>query len=237
MTLGEPLRGTYPRETVVTWTLRLLDLAIRLRDGGYYHCDLKKDNLCLFDGELGLLDYASLTPIAFANTHELRLGSDFHRAPETDCDHVVDERTEIFAIAVTFVSLAGWLTCLRCAVPLLRALLPFPWLRYQTFEDFRRGIVRGPVRFRRLVWLAAGVWKTRIAAGYTVGGIALTAIAFGAIASGTFLFRHWRMCRREEREIQAYAEHVAAEGCRALGDQSNAVYYLRRSLGSGCRTK
>ena len=38
-----------------------------------------------------------------------------------------------------------------------------------------------------------------------------------------------------EREQQAYAEYVAGEGCKALGDLSNAVYFLERALKDGYR--
>lgn len=178
MTLAKPLRGNYPVKTAVRLALRLIDLCIRLRDAGYYHCDIKKDNLCLIDGQLGILDFASLTRITFANTHDMRVGSDFHRAPETDCDRVVDERTEIYALAVTFLRIAGVRGALRYALPLVRALLPFPWMRYQTFEAFRTGLVREPLRIKRLVWLLGGVWKTKIVVRYTVSALVTSFILF-----------------------------------------------------------
>ena len=40
-----------------------------------------------------------------------------------------------------------------------------------------------------------------------------------------------------EREQQAYAEYVAREGCKSLGDLSNAVYFLERALKDGYRAK
>ena len=178
MTLAKSLRGSYPVRAAVRYAIRLIDLCIRLRDAGYYHCDIKKDNLCLIDGRLGLIDFASLTRTDFASTHDLKLGSDFHRAPETDADHIVDERTEIYALAVTFLRLAGVRGALRYALPLVRALLPFPWMRYQTFEAFRTGLVREPLRIKRLVWLLGGVWKTKIVVRYTVSALVTSFILF-----------------------------------------------------------
>ena len=79
------------------------------------------------------------------------------------------------------------------------------------------------------------MWKTRIVAGLTVGGIVKVAIAFGLISSGSYLCRRLWMCRWEDREIQAYAEYVAGEGCKALDDPTNAVRLLERAFKDGYR--
>ena len=236
MTLAQPLRDTYPRTTAIAFLLRLIDLCIRLRDAGYYHGDLKKDNPCLIDGKLSLLDFASLVRVIFANTHGLRLGSDFHRAPETDADLVVDERTEVFALAVTFLQFAGLSTILRHAVPLLRALLPFPWMRYRTFEDFRKGVVREPLRFRRLVWISAGVWKTKIVTRWTAivtGAVVLTLLTVGMfIAYADFLHSRSDYRKRHQRKIDT--KSLVGEGYVAYrtGDMLRASNLLEAAINS-----
>lgn len=236
MTLAQPLRDTYPRTTAVAFLLRLIDLCIRLRDAGYYHCDLKKDNLCLIDGKLSLLDFASLVRIAFANTHGLRLGSDFHRAPETDADLVVDERTEVFAIAVTFIQFAGLSTILRLAVPLLRALLPFPWMRYRTFEEFRKGVVREPLRIRRLVWISAGVWKTKIVTTWTTlvsGAVVLTlVVAFCGVRYADSIRGESEYRRRNPTKLKI--RELVGEGYVAYrtGDMARASNLLEAAISS-----
>ena len=237
MTLGEPLLGTYPLDTALAWILRLIDLCIKLRDSGYLLGDIKVDNLCLIGGRLCVIDFTALIPVPLAALGEIRTGSPYFTADEVTFERDFGEVAVVHSIAVTFAALVRRELPEPYARPCARGYVPFPERRYQTFEELRDAIVRAPARDRRRIWLGAGVWKTRIVAGLTVGGIVKVAIAFGLISSGSYLCRRLWMCRREDREIQAYAEYVAGEGCKALDDPTNAVYFLERALKDGAGAK
>jgi len=227
-----PLYGTYPRKTVVAYILRLIGLCIRLREAGWLHGDIKVENLCLVNGRLGLIDFASMMPVEVANTHDVRTGSDFYRAPETDCDRIVDERTEIHAIAVTFIKLASRSAIVRYAVPLVRSLMPFPWLRYQTFEDFSRGIEREPKRFNRLVWISAAVWKTRIVAHKTALTVGTIAVIILVIVYTDF--RDSRNRHRERRQPRIDVKTLVGDGYIAYrtGEMKTARDNLEAAMSS-----
>ena len=235
MTLGDPLLGTYPLDTALAWILRLIDLCIKLRDSGYLLGDIKVDNLCLIGGRICVIDFTALIPVPLAALGEIETGSPYFTADEVTFDKDFSEVAVVHSIAVTFAALVRRELPEPYARPCARGYVPFPERRYQTFEELRDAIVRAPARDRRRIWLGAGVWKTRIVAGLTVGGIVKVAIAFGLISSGSYLCRRLWMCRREDREIQAYAEYVAGEGCKALGDPTNAVRLLERALKDGHR--
>ena len=143
-------------------------------------------------------------------------GSPYFTADEVTFDKDFGEVAVVHSIAVTFAALVRRELPEPYARPCARGYVPFPERRYQTFEELRDAIVRAPARDRRRIWLGAGVWKTRIVAGLTVGGIVKVAIAFGLISSGSFLYRHWRICRLRERTLQLRAEQAAEECLRAL---------------------
>ena len=99
--------------------------------------------------------------------------------------------------------------------------------RPQTCEAFSDSLDASDGTFLTLAKLVCRIWAR------TILCACIAVVLLGLVAAGTFLCRRSAMRDLMEREQQAYAEYVAGEGCKALGDLSNAVYFLERALKDG----
>lgn len=189
-------------------TLFLLDCAAELREKGLVHCDLKPENVGIEAGRDGieryvLRDWATCREMADANVRQATVGTRYYRSQEVDYAGVCGERSEIHAIGMSFLALLPFARWVVYAPVILLAISPHvpPFVQARTFEDLRRRVVRAPGAFRRLVYLWAAVWKTKVVAWRAVA--ALGAVA--AAAAVAFL------CHRHARSAALYERHLKDE--------------------------
>lgn len=167
-------------------TLFLLDCAAELRAKGFIHCDLKPENVGIEAGPDGieryvLRDWATCREMADANVRTATVGTRYYRSQEVDYTGVCGERSEIHAIGMSFLALLPFVRWIVYAPVILLAISPHvpPFAQARTYEELRRRVVRAPGAFRRLVYLWAGVWKTKVVAWRAVA--ALGAVAAAAV--------------------------------------------------------
>ena len=177
------------RADAVRIFLGIVGDCIALREAGYWHGDLKLENIGLEDGRIILRDFGTVRSRKTANFHPAVTGTPFHRAPENDYRGTVDERTEIFSLGVLFFLLLPPVARLTYAMTILRAVIPIPYLRFENFEDLRKHVKRAPKNRRRRISLAAGLWKTKIVAKYLFLVIILGLLLYGAMYVIVFLYR------------------------------------------------
>ena len=177
------------RADAVRIFLGIVGDCIALREAGYWHGDLKLENIGLEDGRIILRDFGTVRSRKTANFHPAVTGTPFHRAPENDYRGTVDERTEIFSLGVLFFLLLPPAARLTYAMTILRAVIPIPYLRFENFEDLRKHVKRAPKNRRRRISLAAGVWKTKIVAKHLFLVIILGLLLYGVLYGIVFLYR------------------------------------------------
>lgn len=203
MSYGEDLVVKSWREAVEV-ALFLVDCAIRLRERGYLHGDLKPENVGVENGRCVLRDWATCRELADAILRPAKVGTRYYRSQTVDYTGRCDERTEIHAIAVSLFAMLPLSKLVVYGPTILLAILPAfcPFGGIRRLEDLRRRIVRARGSFRRTVWLMAAVWKTAIVSRRT----ARTALLLGAVLL-LMLFRiHMHRVadfnRRHQQEIR-----------------------------------
>jgi len=222
MSLGEPLLGPCPMNRAVDIILRLIKLCIRLRDAGFFLGDIKEDNLCFIGKRLCVIDFADLVSVTNANTHRIRTGSDYYVADEVTFDRRFGEPAVIRSIMATFVRIAPEKIPTPYAESCARGYVPFSEQRFQTLEELYRAVGGAKDRYRRRIWLGAGVWKTRIVAHKT-------AITVGTIAAIILIivyidFRDSRKRHRERSQPRIDVKTLVGDGYIAyrIGDMKTA---------------
>ena len=207
---------------------RLAAACAKLRDGGYYHQDIKPSNVGEVDGRIVFIDYGCTQKIEEASHQEVRAGTDFYEAPECAFG-ITSEASLVYSLGRMTYELGDWKSRFRLSAAILAATDKIVSRRPQTCEAFSDSLDASDGTFLTLAKLVCRIWAR------TILCVCITVVLLGLIAAGTFLWRRGDMRDHYEREQQAYAEHVAGEGCKALGDLSNAVYFLERALEDGYR--
>ena len=225
---GRPLRCPY-RELVKRMK-RLVAACAKFRDKGFYHNDLKTSNVGEVDGRIVFIDYGCTLRIEEASHQEVRAGTDFYEAPECAFG-ITSEASEVYSLGRMTYELGDWRSRFRLSSAILAATDKIVSRRPQTCEAFSDSLDASDGTFLTLAKLVCRIWAR------TILCVCITVVLLGLIAAGTFLWRRGDMRDHYEREQQAYAEYVAGEGCKALGDLSNAVYFLERALKDGYRAK
>ena len=223
---GRPLRCPY-RE-LVRMMKRVAAACAKLRDGGYYHQDIKPSNMGEVDGRIVFIDYGCTQKIEEASHQEVRAGTDFYEAPECAFG-ITSEASLVYSLGRMTYELGDWKSRFRLSAAILAATDKIVCRRPQTCEAFSDSLDASDGTFLTLAKLVCRIWAR------TILCVCITVVLLGLIAAGTFLWRRGDMRDHYEREQQAYAEYVAGEGCKALGDLSNAVYFLERALKDGYR--
>ena len=243
---ANPERGELPAEGWFSWILELVDAFDRLNNLALiFHRDVKPANIRTTDGHPKIIDYGLALKNDGSPFPLERVGSRDFIAPEIFRYEPYTVRAEIYSVAKTIEAIVPDDVKQALSTALFNATKNDRIVRTPSWSVFRSEAKAGiaayrrnaPALQRRRIALAAGIWKTRIVAGLVVGGIVTIAIAFGLISSGSYLCRRWWMHLREDREIQAYADYIAGEGCRALDDPTNAIRLLERALKNEHRGK
>lgn len=243
---ANPERGELPAEGWFSWILELVDAFDRLNNLALiFHRDVKPANIRTTDGHPKIIDYGLALKNDGSPFPLERVGSRDFIAPEIFRYEPYTVRAEIYSVAKTIEAIVPDDVKQALSTALFNATKNDRMVRTPSWSVFRSEAKAGiaayrrnaPALQRRRIALAAGIWKTRIVAGLVVGGIVTIAIAFGLISSGSYLCRRWWMHLREDREIQAYADYIAGEGCRALDDPTNAIRLLERALKNEHRGK
>ena len=243
---ANPERGELPAEGWFSWILELVDAFDRLNNLALiFHRDVKPANIRTTDGHPKIIDYGLALKNDGSPFPLERVGSRDFIAPEIFRYEPYTVRAEIYSVAKTIEAIVPDDVMQALSTALFNATKNDRMVRTPSWSVFRSEAKAGiaayrrnaPALQRRRIALAAGIWKTRIVAGLVVGGIVTIAIAFGLISSGSYLCRRWWMHLREDREIQAYADYIAGEGCRALDDPTNAIRLLERALKNEHRGK
>ena len=209
---------------------RVAAACAKLRDKGYYHNDLKPSNVGEVDGRIVFIDYGCTLKIEEASHQEVSAGTDFYEAPE--CAYgITSEASEVYSLGRMTYELGDWRSRFRLSAAILAATDKIVSRRPQTCEAFSDSLDASDGTFLTLAKLVCRIWAR------TILCVCITVVLLGLIAAGTFRWRRGDMRDHYEREQQAYAEYVAGEGCKALGDLSNAVYFLERALKDGYRAK
>ena len=225
---GRPLRCPY--KDLVRTMKRVAAACAKFRDKGYYHCDLKPSNVGEVDGCIVFIDYGCTLKIEEASHQEVSAGTDFYEAPE--CAYgITSEASEVYSLGRMTYELGDWRSRFRLSSAILAATDKIVSRRPQTCEAFSDSLDASDGTFLTLAKLVCRIWAR------TILCVCITVVLLGLIAAGTFLWRRGDMRDHYEREQQAYAEYVAGEGCKTLGDLSNAVYFLERALKDGYRAK
>ena len=236
---ANPERGELPAEGWFSWILELVDAFDRLNNLALiFHRDVKPANIRTTDGHPKIIDNGLALKNDGSPFPLERVGSRDFIAPEIFRYEPYTVRAEIYSVAKTIEAIVPDDVRQALSTALFNATKNDRMVRTPSWSVFRSEAKAGiaayrrnaPALQRRRIALAAGIWKTRIVAGLVVGGIVTIAIAFGLISSGSYLCRRWWMHLREDREIQAYADYIAGEGCRALDDPTNAIRLLERAL-------
>ena len=225
---GRPLRCPY-RE-LVRMMKRVAAACAKFRDKGYYHNDLKPSNVGEVDGRIVFIDYGCTQKIEEASHQEVSAGTDFYEAPECAFG-ITSEASLVYSLGRMTYELGDWKARFRLSAAILAATDKIVCRRPQTCEAFSDSLDASDGTFLTLAKLVCRIWAR------TILCVCITVVLLGLIAAGTFLWRRGDMRDHYEREQQAYAEYVAGEGCKALGDLSNAVYFLERALKDGYRVK
>lgn len=243
---ANPERGEPPAEGWFSWILELVDAFDRLNNLALiFHRDVKPANIRTTDGHPKIIDYGLALKNDGSPFPLERVGSRDFIAPEIFRYEPYTVRAEIYSVAKTIEAIVPDDVKQALSTALFNATKNDRMVRTPSWSVFRSEAKAGiaayrrnaPALQRRRIALAAGIWKTRIVAGLVVGGIVTIAIAFGLISSGSYLCHRWWMHLREDREIQAYADYIAGEGCRALDDPTNAIRLLERALKNEHRGK
>ena len=225
-TSGRPLRR--PHRELVRMMKRVAAACAKFRDKGYYHNDLKPSNVGEVDGRIVFIDYGCTQKIEEASHQEVRAGTDFYEAPECAFG-ITSEASLVYSLGRMTYELGDWKSRFRLSAAILAATDKIVCRRPQTCEAFSDSLDASDGTFLTLAKLVCRIWAR------TILCVCITVVLLGLIAAGTFLWRRGDMRDHYEREQQAYAEYVAGEGCKALGDLSNAVYFLERALEDGYR--
>lgn len=142
--------------------LRLVRCCAELHDEGYVHCDIKPDNVRLFAGEAVLLDYCCLHKTEEAKRRPERVGSWRYMAPEVRDKRCLDERADVYSLAVTLYAFGSDKVRRIFGPALLHAMENDPNKRTPSMNRFfeelvecKRRYAKSSLVFRILKWCAA----------------------------------------------------------------------------------
>lgn len=191
--------------------LRLVRCCAELHDEGYVHCDIKPDNVRLFAGEAVLLDYCCLHKTEEAKRRPERVGSWRYMAPEVRDKRCLDERADVYSLAVTLYAFGSDKVRRIFGPALLHAMENDPNKRTPSMNRFFEELVECKRRY------AKSTLAYRIAA--ALAGFALIVIivmeVFEARLEDTIIDRDKELIRRQiYRKAAAYEKHI--------GDAENA---------------
>lgn len=178
------------------------------------------------DGRIVFIDYGCTLRIEEASHQEVRAGTDFYEAPECAFG-IISEASLVYSLGRMTYELGDWKARFRLSAAILAATDKIVCRRPQTCKAFSDSLDASEGTFLTLAKLVCRIWAR------TILCACIAVVLLGLVAAGTFLCRRSAMRDHYKREQQAYAEYVAGEGCKALGDLSNAVYFLERALKDG----
>lgn len=201
MECATPLPDELSHRDLVRILKRIAEACALLRDAGYYHCDIKPDNIGLINGKAVLIDFGCVRRIARTTRRPARIGTDPFQAPEV-ADGKISEQSEIYSLGVTTRVLAKKSASLfRLALAIIPAKAKQPRKRFRSFEAFAAALDESEQSFMQLVRAYARLWRTLI---FAVVGI----LAFAWISlTGLYLHRqaHVRETRKAVIATQAHA--------------------------------
>lgn len=201
MEYATPLPDELSHRDLVRILKRIAEACALLRDAGYYHCDIKPDNIGLIDGKAVLIDFGCVRRIARTTRRPARIGTEPFQAPEV-ADGKISEQSEIYSLGVTTRVLAKKSASLfRLALAIIPAKAKQPRKRFRSFEAFAAALDESEQSFTHLVRAYARLWRTIIIA--VVGILAFAWISL----TGLYLHRqaHVRETRKAVIAIQAHA--------------------------------
>ena len=217
-------RSSFP---LIRTTKEVAAACARLRDSGYYHCDLKPSNVGRLNGRIVLIDFGCIQRIPSALHGNVAAGTNRYEADEVASGRIT-ELSEIYSLGRMTAKLADWTTRCRLAGAILDATEKDTDLRPQSFEQFAASLDESDADFFRSVRAAARLWRKRIV--YTLLALSAVALGYGLIAATSCMDRWYGMRELEVREIQTQAEYATGIGCKDIGDPTNAIRLLERAL-------
>lgn len=170
----------------------------KLRDAGYYHCDLKPSNVGRLNGRIVLIDFGCVQRIPGALHGKVSAGTDRYEAEEVASGHIT-ELSEIYSLGRMTKKLADWPTRFRLSGTILDATEKDAELRPQSFELFAASLDESDAGFLRSVRAAARLWRKRIV--YALLALSAIALGYGVIAQYNYrnTQRHIIRDRKEYR--------------------------------------
>ena len=212
----------------------LADGLMAMKSNGYCHGDVKRINLCLFDGRAGILDLGSARRIVPDGSSEEVTYTPGYAAPEQTDGASAAPWFDVYGAAVTLNEILGQ-PALAVYSPAIRAGMDLrPGKRLPSAADFAAAMHDCHKEYRRQ-------------RAFSILVRVVTHSLVAALVAALFIFAHHMttICLRRRndmrtfrgREIQSQAEYICGEGCKALGDLSNAVQFLERALKDGYRAK
>ena len=92
-------KGNYTIDQVLDWMFQILSAVEFLHSNNYYHCDIKTDNILLFNNQALLADFGYVYPLSF--TSKVQCGTPFYASPQCLAEnHVTVERSKDFENAI-----------------------------------------------------------------------------------------------------------------------------------------
>lgn len=214
----EPLsRSSFP---LIRTMKEVAAACARLRDSGYYHCDLKPSNVGRLNGRIVLIDFGCIQRIPSALHGDIAAGTDRYEADEVASGRIT-ELSEIYSLGRMTAKLADWTTRCRLAGAILDATEKDTDLRPQSFEQFAASLDESDADFFRSVRAAARLWRKRIV--YTLLALSAVALGYGLIAARNGRHRTAIVLEADWQKIDKSANNITEQGMRQLNAERPAT--------------
>ena len=186
---------------------------------GWLHCDVKRENIGLADGTAVLLDFGSLHETAAAKVRPERVGTWLNMAPEVRDEVMLDERADVYSLAVAFRGLCRNRDRRFFESLIVRSLDNNPLKRPQTMAAFRRELALDQDRLEKFVVHARIAWA--------IVGLFLACNLIFALC-------HYASRTKANREANR-AQSLAQLGLDAYGKKryQEAASFIREAIDTG----
>lgn len=186
---------------------------------GWLHCDVKRENIGLVDGVPVLLDFGSLHETAAAKEHPERVGTWLSMAPEVRDELMLDERADVYSLAVAFRGLCRNRDRRFFESLIVRSLDNNPLKRPQTMAAFRRELALGQDRLEKFAVHARIAWAV---------------IALFLACNLAFALCHYASRTKANRESNR-AQSLARLGLDAYEKKhyQEAAHFIREAIDTG----
>lgn len=186
---------------------------------GWLHCDVKRENIGLVDGVAVLLDFGSLHETAAAKEHPERVGTWLSMAPEVREELMLDERADVYSLAVAFRGLCRNRDRRFFESLIVRSLDNNPLKRPQTMAAFRRELALGQDRLEKFAVHARIAWAV---------------IALFLASNLAFALCHYASRTKANRESNR-AQSLARLGLNAYEKKhyQEAAYFIHEAIDTG----